>query len=1783
MADGETEAAPVRATPDRRPGSESPDSYIRSILDRELRLTLAGVELGSQRDQSMRALTRTVATLYEGRILRELIQNAYDGAGNDEGAQILLRLDRSAGGPGVIDVANSGSGFGRENVDAIVNPALSSKRPGNSIGHKGLGFRSVGLISDDPQIYSVRGRHRRGSLAFDGFCFRFADPAAQLGRLREISDSPRLEEAAGIAHQMQLPVPIGPERRSVTQFVRDGFATLVRLPLRDEAAADLMALEVEALFEERAPLALFLDRLAKLTIETVQADGTSSKRTISRTRRPHPELDDRADLSVDIVTTEGRRYLFARRAVDRDRFIGAVQRAIDAQFQVEKWLEWDGVPSVSVAFALDPDAQSGLYYAFLPMEAEAPFHGYVDAPFFPDPDRKGLSLANPLNDMLVDVAAEICVALSTSIGSTNTSAADLTHAAVDAMAWRTERSRTTNAFKAAGVEPATLLLPTMRRAGTDGRWASAADTFDWPDDEHGSLKAVWISKTCDVPIVRRNMGARRLENLHELGRALGTTLIPGDWRIASWIPKLASDLNRQRRFSRQDWEDFYADVSAMPSVLPQLAGQAIFRSSTGRLAEANSEDKAGRFFIGVAHAPGRRRRRMADADVYPPSSVTQNMTFCDPAISWPQDVAKAFFDAELASEFSLVKVLAELSTLLGEKPTQKRQLSALAWAFSAWKDNRVPEVEKALKSSGLAVPSAAGALIPAAKARFARGWRGTSGDRLADYCAEVGPKSRLVRNLAERLVPPWEEWPEPAKGTVAEWVEFLGHVGVGDGLSPMPMADEEHSPWFWRRFQTGDADVQTFETTTGKRWRLGVRPYTEGFRYSTKIYSTQGTLWVLPGQAFYDDFSSTARHAFAHLVLAMLRQPKKEWFKTVLRKTDGNYDTVTWASPMAAFLRLASWLPLAGADDFEGAPPSRCWFAPRSDLPRFVRRLERSVRDIVEGSEPVRTALADDLGMPLWNDPANAARRITSLGDILGEQLSAAQHDSFRKAYREAWSQWAEPEKPALFASRIGLAVDRSGRLARLEVSKDEAERETIYLADGTSLMLEHLLGALGAPVLHVPAAAADKAAAALKRAVGGDFSKIAPGMLHVILDGEPFQPTDALEPLVRDGMEWLAELSVLVLEVNSPLTSRNTAGARQQLHDSVRRVRIRFATDVAVSIGAASGPLPDELQGVLPLVGGGLETLIVEGRPEDMGWLLLARLAGPLAMAVGRPDLADAFRLTFLALEGSSRETGGTLERPSDEAVARALGRPVARVRELYRSLRSNMERLLEYLVPAAHALVGAELAERLLDRAQRPVDDADLQALLQGAGIGADRAAFILEACRTAESLNQLRRELGIGFAEFNASLSALGGRWRPISFAETLKRSFQDRVRERRVELERRIRDAHMADFDANRSLAAYVAETGLDWLAMPVSWVTTYDEVGETELDGAIDEQLSARLGTFSDSGQPPVEDVRQENRAALIAALERFRRIVRAWLSKPGRAAMPDWNLASDQIVRKVVASGALDFRPIAGARLPDVLRRSGLWPAGMEETLELALLGMREEDLALEEQEEKKRTEADLKAKRSIRFGTTMVDGGAPRPFDDVAAVLAAALAGNAFKKRSGLADLEPVTGGSPGRKKRSRSGPGDSDPEYMSEEQRKILGFAGELAAFHYLKATQRNFSEDYWVSSMGRIYLGREPGLDTEGYDFHIPRVRGDVYFEVKAHTGDPGYVDLERSQIMSAASIASAKGGARWGILYVAHVRDPDLITVHELPNPYAAESARFFRERQKGGVRLVVQRR
>lgn len=103
------------------------------------------------------------------RLIFELVQNAEDNEYED-GVEPLLRFILR---PDCLLVQNNEKGFREENVDAIcLIGGTTKKRSLGYIGEKGIGFKSVFLVTTEPQIYS------------NGFHFRFvykeSDPTTMI-------------------------------------------------------------------------------------------------------------------------------------------------------------------------------------------------------------------------------------------------------------------------------------------------------------------------------------------------------------------------------------------------------------------------------------------------------------------------------------------------------------------------------------------------------------------------------------------------------------------------------------------------------------------------------------------------------------------------------------------------------------------------------------------------------------------------------------------------------------------------------------------------------------------------------------------------------------------------------------------------------------------------------------------------------------------------------------------------------------------------------------------------------------------------------------------------------------------------------------------------------------------------------------------------------------------------------------------------------------------------------------------------------------------------------------------------------------------------------------------------------------------------------------------------------------------------------------------------------------------------------------------------------------------
>lgn len=350
--------------------------------------------------ESLKSISEDTAQEYEGRTVLELVQNGHDALDTDVAGQIAVMLDvRSS--PGTLYVANQGLPFTDTNFNAITELALSDKGAGEGIGNKGVGFRSVLQLTDWPEIYS---KSAPSSNTFDGYCFRFATPddVRQL-----VHDSELADEVIKKVSPLALPVAADLGDPVLAEFARLGFVTVVRLPLRNEHAAEAARDQIEKIRSSEAPILLFLDRIACLDTE-VRADGQGDRRRLTRMSEPSDlvkPLDN--DWVSEVELSDSGRYLHARRVLDRRDLHTAIERSIEDREIDVRWREWEDAAWVGVALRLDDDLASGKLYTFLPMSASAtaPLHAHAHAPFFTTLARGNFSSNVALNDFLLDEIA----------------------------------------------------------------------------------------------------------------------------------------------------------------------------------------------------------------------------------------------------------------------------------------------------------------------------------------------------------------------------------------------------------------------------------------------------------------------------------------------------------------------------------------------------------------------------------------------------------------------------------------------------------------------------------------------------------------------------------------------------------------------------------------------------------------------------------------------------------------------------------------------------------------------------------------------------------------------------------------------------------------------------------------------------------------------------------------------------------------------------------------------------------------------------------------------------------------------------------------------------------------------------------------------------------------------------------------------------------------------------------------------------------------------------------
>ncbi|MFD0402533.1 sacsin N-terminal ATP-binding-like domain-containing protein [Kitasatospora sp. NPDC127121] len=1706
--------------------------------------------------ESLKSITEDTAQEYEGRAVLELVQNGHDALHAQEPGRVLVRLDlRSAAG--VLYVANEGAGFTERNFHAITEFALSDKGAGEGIGNKGIGFRSVLQLTDWPEIYS---KHGPSSSTFDGYCFRFATPAD----VRALVDDGRAEEVIAKVSPLALPVPADVTDPVLKELAFEGFSTVVRLPLRNPAAADAAQSQLERITAGEAPLLLFLDRITELAVEVHSDEEPSTRRCLTRSARQSELVSARPeDWAVEIDLAEAGRYLLARRAVPAEAFREAIERSVQAHQIDGRWNTWEGEAWVGLALRLDEDLQHGRMYTYLPMAetSRSPFCGHVHAPFFTKLARLDISQTIALNDFLLDQVADLAAALSERL-RTEAPHERARELVLDLVCWK-PKDRIDRAFAGRLADQ-----PVVPLVGTS--WDSLRNSYTWPEEERAwrVITSERLSRVGGPMLDPRVTGARRgrLKQLHR--DLLGTLMDTPQAAAAGWVQAIAEELADDRvDATAGTWTDFYDDLAhAFIHRSDTLRGKRIILDQNGGLQPAlgAAPQHGGPERTVFFSPPAAGKEAGKDKNTRVPSdlkALRRRMAFTHPGIAWSRAGRHFLEQHQLVHTFDIDQVLTDLRGLLAATESDALRRDALVFVHRQFPV--LSETQRTrLREVGLLVPRVDGSWAKATECLFSPAWGTEGATRFARFLAAGGADVPALAEQRDQWIAAPAAWPEEVHA-LDGYGEFLRAIGVQDGLLLTPVArridarnGRELQPrGLAARFGLGTALGDAWAADVRQAgWAEGAHPWTS-YRFNTLPVH-------LPGAAEVTGLKPAARQEFAALLLLGLRSwSKSDFSTTVYRPRPTNQDVHVWPTPLASALRHLPWLPVQDpeGDGLRFVAPGQAWFSEDRDLPAFVPSISPDIRKLLADRAVVpRLRRA---GLRIWDEQGFAAPAVKDLGSALAlnhvpDHLSVA----FKKQYGRVLALAAKQRRwPWAAGEPVQLAVETGPVLTPLTPSTVE-----VHVADETAPLKESLIELVEQPLL-VTAAGSGTEVATFLEANGVPVARLS--ATHVELqrpDGELITAQDAAELLV-DGREWLVTVVGLALELKSGARHRHSEQRVHALLDEFRTIRLVREDEVAVVVAGTKAKPPQTTRS-LPLSDLGHPTIVVWDCRD--AWEEITSCASAISQLLRQPSLHDALELALVKLKQHvGDEPPAELD---DLALALAFGTTEARIAELRRSLTGEVLVAVRRLRPVLVCLAGGDRTreiEEVLGRATS--EEALVEALDRYQDVLPLAAAELLGLARSHPNPADLRDALHLEFQQFNAALVALGPPYAPLRHPEAHTEAFEAFVQGNAAAIRDRLRERYAPSAARGEDVPEYVAARRLDDLAPDPAWLTRFASPPEHALRARVADWLRSH-GADDDldrsCGLDPVDGLRSDNFARLDRMVEELAPLVAAWCLRHATAQPPAWNSTPGlEANRGLERSGLCDLVRLGREQLLQVVGSSLGLPTGMPLSTDLSTLGLSPADVSRATTKRTRSAGGGSVTRPTITVGHTELRVG----IDQYAAIaeLAGRSVDEAFLSQSGKVTLGAMTRQ---EQRGSRGAVGGrtvvARMAGATEEERAAIGLVGEVTARAWL---ERRYPEVYWRSGYAAVLHDDQDAADGHGYDFEVRRGPRTIFYEVKSLTQPASELtefELGVSEIRAANRYAAAN---RYRILLVTSVLEPSERRIHDLPNPFSAKARDRFR--------------
>jgi len=307
---------------------------------------------------------------YQGRYVFELLQNIRDAALSSENAEhssAFFLVTETA-----LIVANYGKPFDLESIKSIRSIGLSTKSSTKYIGHKGIGFKSVFEITENPQIFSggyqLQFSREKTVQRLRQYVSALPDEQ-RLSYLKKLDESKQDISIMHIPHWMSIDeIKAEQDLKLIRALQERNCSTLIRLPFKRGVTSETVFKHL-LLFPKEA--LLFLGResygIKKVVMKNLATNRTRVLMIDSEQKAKHVRL---ITLKSSLQSEAEKWLVFATTKEIPDKALTDEQRQL---FSSDKSAE------IQIALSLDDTghlkplgARHRLFYVYFPTQEQVP-------------------------------------------------------------------------------------------------------------------------------------------------------------------------------------------------------------------------------------------------------------------------------------------------------------------------------------------------------------------------------------------------------------------------------------------------------------------------------------------------------------------------------------------------------------------------------------------------------------------------------------------------------------------------------------------------------------------------------------------------------------------------------------------------------------------------------------------------------------------------------------------------------------------------------------------------------------------------------------------------------------------------------------------------------------------------------------------------------------------------------------------------------------------------------------------------------------------------------------------------------------------------------------------------------------------------------------------------------------------------------------------------------------------------------------------------------------------